>query len=213
MTPFNSIAYRVRMLATTLHLEALLAGKQCTEEQARAEAARQVAAEERLRSPPLPSPDAQAGDARGVLFARLRGMAANMAGPPPAGASLMERFAFALYGTEHVNPAPLAETVQASSDAPDLAEGKSIASKSSKSRDPLTAPFKRKSAIERQPQAEAQVTSSAKAFPLSYGDSAIGSPQFIPDDEFAAHYRDLTTANWRRSIERNLEIQRRNGRR
>ena len=46
--------------------------------------------------------------------------------------------------------------------------------------------------------------------PLLYA-GKVNSSQVIPDEEFEPRYRDLTTANWRESIERNEANARRRG--
>jgi len=206
MTP-EFIVSRIRQLALTLRLEALLAGKSATRERAEAEAARQVAAEHKLEAPPLQT----RGDDKGAdLFGRLKSMAATMSTAPGAGSSLMERLSWHLFPrkqeeaaaqTTIVEPPP-AQTTQC---APTIAVAKT---KRELKRKPKVET--RKGGMEKR-QLEQRSDDPAYNFPLLYAGGAHG-PQLIPHDEFPPTLTGSVTDNWRRSIEWNEQQRKRMGR-
>ena len=192
-------ARKIRTLATTLRWEALLANKDCTEQQARDQAARMIAAEQK-RSPAPPINASQDGDARKILFGKLHAMAATMSGPPPAGSSLMERLSWGLYGTEQVNPAPTPTADVAVVEPPEAKQ-----STAAKIRAGVRAIAEK---VGVQPAQEDQQPST----PLLYG-GPVHSAQRIADQEYLPRWHSHVTENWRASIRLNEEIQRKNGRR
>jgi hypothetical protein len=114
MTPNETIAYRIRERSLYLWLTALVNGKDCTREQAQAEAARQIAreqAEQRAKEAPAHHPESDDDD---ILTRRLKDIAARMTSPPAAGASLGERWAWAAFGKApaETTDAPKSEQAQ-----------------------------------------------------------------------------------------------------
>jgi hypothetical protein len=102
----DTILSQIRSLAATLRIEAIMQGRDLDYEEAKREAARQIAREHKILPPPAPpmltTGNADA-DVRDQLFRRLQKMAANMVRTgylPDAQSSLAERFAWFLFGSE-----------------------------------------------------------------------------------------------------------------
>jgi len=208
MTQNNAdyINYKIRTLAMQLFLQAGIDGHDVDYEQAKREAAKLVALEEKKKKPaPPPSNSVGKGDVGTLLFQRIADMAARMKSSgrrPGPGDSLMARYIGRfVFGWE--------EEPQSSAPVVVVAPSPSVKDRIADVVHKLATAV----GVQPEPTKSPDVSDEpASSYPLVYVSDGIRSAQLIPDEEFPATLTGSVTLNWRRSIEWNEQQRKRNRR-
>jgi hypothetical protein len=210
-TPDADTLYRIRTLATTLFLEAGVAGRDLDYAEAKKLAAKQIALEEKKKKPaPPPSHAGGKGDVGTLLFQRIADMAANMRRSgrrPGPDDSLMARYIGRIVFGKEPQPEQSTATVPEQSTATVKTRIKATVRK-----------LADKVGVEqpepkvKQRQQRASTDKLATNFPLLYADGGLHSAKLISNSEFPATLTGSVTDNWRRSVEWNEQQRKRMGR-